>query len=42
MHILSNIASDLEYKSLNNNKDFIFLEIFIINIYNLLNDLLFL
>ena len=38
MHILSNIASDLEYKSLNNNKDFIFLEIFIVNIYNLLND----
>lgn len=38
MHILSKIASDLEYKSLNNNKDFIFLEIFIVNIYNLLND----
>jgi len=39
LDILINIASDLEHKSLNNNnKDFIFLEIFIINIYNLLND----
>tara|TARA_Y100000389_G_C17419892_1_gene496083 strand:- start:473 stop:1408 length:936 start_codon:yes stop_codon:yes gene_type:complete len=39
MYILSNIASELQYKSLNNNnKDFIFLEIFIVNIYNLLND----
>ena len=38
INILINIASDLEHKSLNNNKDFLFLEIFIINIYNLLND----